>query len=113
MRLKIFSCRVLDKLLTRGFSGKLSAQDVMGRSGAPACHNTWTPRYPGPGAAGNARVLDLRSDAVSKPRTAMRRAMAEAEVGDDGLGEDPIVNGGDYYIIVTFKRINSFRILAK
>ena len=38
------------------------------------------------------RVIDLRSDTVSKPTDAMRRAMAEAEVGDDVFGDDPTVN---------------------
>src|ERR1700752_1075876 len=33
--------------------------------------------------------IDLRSDTVTKPTAAMRRAMAEAEVGDDVYGEDP------------------------
>jgi threonine aldolase len=37
-------------------------------------------------------VVDLRSDTVTKPTPAMRRAMAEAEVGDDVYGEDPTVN---------------------
>ncbi len=36
--------------------------------------------------------IDLRSDTVSKPSQAMRRAMAEAEVGDDWYGDDPTVN---------------------
>jgi threonine aldolase len=36
--------------------------------------------------------IDLRSDTVTKPTPAMRRAMAEAEVGDDVYGEDPTVN---------------------
>ncbi len=40
----------------------------------------------------NQRVIDLRSDTVTKPTAAMRRAMAEAEVGDDVYGEDPTVN---------------------
>jgi threonine aldolase len=35
--------------------------------------------------------IDLRSDTVTKPDAAMRRAMAEAEVGDDVYGEDPTV----------------------
>jgi len=34
-------------------------------------------------------VIDLRSDTVTRPTPAMRRAMAEAEVGDDVFGEDP------------------------
>lgn len=38
------------------------------------------------------RVIDLRSDTVSKPSDAMRRAMADAEVGDDVFGDDPTVN---------------------
>lgn len=37
-------------------------------------------------------VIDLRSDTLTKPTDAMRRAMAEAEVGDDVYGEDPTVN---------------------
>src|ERR1041385_7642249 len=36
-------------------------------------------------------LIDLRSDTVTKPTPAMRRAMAEAEVGDDVYGEDPTV----------------------
>jgi threonine aldolase len=37
-------------------------------------------------------VIDLRSDTVTRPTPEMRRAMAEAEVGDDVYGEDPTVN---------------------
>lgn len=37
-------------------------------------------------------VVELRSDTFTKPTPAMRRAMAEAEVGDDVFGEDPTVN---------------------
>ena len=36
-------------------------------------------------------VIDLRSDTVTRPTPAMRRAMAEAEVGDDVFGDDPTV----------------------
>lgn len=36
-------------------------------------------------------VVDLRSDTVTRPTPAMRRAMADAEVGDDVYGEDPTV----------------------
>ena len=36
--------------------------------------------------------IDLRSDTVTRPTPAMRRAMFEAEVGDDVYGEDPTVN---------------------
>jgi threonine aldolase len=40
----------------------------------------------------NGEVVDLRSDTVTRPTAAMRRAMAEAAVGDDVYGEDPTVN---------------------
>ena len=36
-------------------------------------------------------MIDLRSDTVTKPSPAMRKAMADAEVGDDVFGEDPTV----------------------
>jgi threonine aldolase len=38
------------------------------------------------------RHIDLRSDTVTVPTDAMRRAMAAAEVGDDVFGDDPTVN---------------------
>ena len=37
-------------------------------------------------------TIDLRSDTVTRPTTAMRAAMAQAEVGDDVFGDDPTVN---------------------
>ncbi|NYJ07672.1 threonine aldolase family protein [Petropleomorpha daqingensis] len=37
-------------------------------------------------------LIDLRSDTVTRPTEAMRRAMASADVGDDVYGEDPTVN---------------------
>lgn len=36
--------------------------------------------------------VDLRSDTVTRPTTAMRRAMADAEVGDDVFEDDPTIN---------------------
>ncbi|HLR45509.1 MAG TPA: GntG family PLP-dependent aldolase [Brevibacterium sp.] len=39
-----------------------------------------------------ASVVDLRSDTLTRPTPAMRRAMADADVGDDVYGEDPTVN---------------------
>ncbi len=39
-----------------------------------------------------APAIDLRSDTVTKPSPEMRRAMCEAEVGDDVYGEDPTIN---------------------
>ena len=38
------------------------------------------------------RPIDLRSDTMTRPTPGMRRAIAEAEVGDDVFGEDPTVN---------------------
>ena len=38
------------------------------------------------------RVVDLRSDTVTRPTAAMRAAMAAAELGDDVFGDDPTVN---------------------
>lgn len=38
------------------------------------------------------RLIDLRSDTVTRPSDAMRKAIAEAEVGDDVFGDDPTVN---------------------
>src|SRR5688572_2794713 len=37
------------------------------------------------------RIVDLRSDTLTKPTDPMRAAMAAAEVGDDVFGEDPTV----------------------
>lgn len=36
-------------------------------------------------------MVDLRSDTVTRPTAAMRRAMSAADVGDDAYGEDPTV----------------------
>ena len=38
------------------------------------------------------QLIDLRSDTVTRPTAEMRRAMADADVGDDVYGEDPLVN---------------------
>ncbi len=52
----------------------------------------FSPRGLGSADLEHARIIDLRSDTVTKPTLAMRRAMAEAEVGDDVYGEDPTIN---------------------
>jgi threonine aldolase len=46
----------------------------------------------GTNGQGSDALVDLRSDTVTRPTAAMRRAMAEAQVGDDVYGEDPTVN---------------------
>ena len=43
------------------------------------------------GTNGTRGNIDMRSDTVTQPTTAMRTAMAEAEVGDDVFGDDPTV----------------------
>jgi len=43
-------------------------------------------------AAPSSAFIDLRSDTVTKPSPEMRRAMFDAEVGDDVYGEDPTIN---------------------
>ncbi len=43
-------------------------------------------------------LIDLRSDTVTRPTEAMRRAMFEAAVGDDVFGEDPTVNRLEEYV---------------
>ncbi len=40
----------------------------------------------------SSELIDLRSDTVTRPGVGMRRAMSEAEVGDDVFGDDPTVN---------------------
>jgi len=37
------------------------------------------------------KIIDIRSDTVTRPSEGMRKAMAEAEVGDDVFGDDPTV----------------------
>ena len=52
-------------------------------AGRPARRSPYTPPP--------CHSIDLRSDTVTKPTAAMRRAMAAAEVGDDVFGDDPTV----------------------
>jgi len=47
-------------------------------------------------------VVDLRSDTVTRPGTAMRAAMAAAEVGDDVYGEDPTVTALEARVAAMF-----------
>ena len=50
-----------------------------------------------------AEPVELRSDTFTKPSAAMRRAMADAEVGDDVFGEDPTVNALQERVAVEWK----------
>ena len=49
-------------------------------------------------------IVDLRSDTVTQPTAAMRRAMADAEVGDDVYGEDPTVTALEEEVAARFGR---------
>lgn len=49
-------------------------------------------------------LVDLRSDTVTKPSPAMRKAMAEAEVGDDVFHEDPSVNRLEEMVATLFSK---------
>lgn len=44
-------------------------------------------------SSGNMKVIDIRSDTVTKPSADMYEAMVRAPVGDDVMKEDPTVNG--------------------
>ncbi|MDX9857349.1 MAG: GntG family PLP-dependent aldolase [candidate division Zixibacteria bacterium] len=48
--------------------------------------------------------IDLRSDTVTRPTPDMRRAIFEAEVGDDVLGDDPTVKDLERYVADLFER---------
>jgi len=56
----------------------------------------------GGGRGGPPVVADLRSDTLTRPTPAMRRAMAEAEVGDDVYGEDPTVDALERRVATMF-----------
>jgi threonine aldolase len=47
-------------------------------------------------------LIDLRSDTVTRPTAGMRRAMAEAEVGDDVYGEDPSITALEERVAAMF-----------
>ncbi len=69
----------------------------MAEGEVPEAREEASPSPPGGGKGieglrgGVRSLVDLRSDTVTRPDAEMRRAMAEAEVGDDVLGEDPTV----------------------
>jgi threonine aldolase len=50
------------------------------------------------------KIIDLRSDTVTKPSEEMRRAMATAEVGDDVFGDDPTVKELEHHVAELFER---------
>lgn len=50
------------------------------------------------------KPIDFRSDTITRPSPEMRRAMYEAEVGDDVLGDDPTVKELEHYVAGLFER---------
>ncbi len=52
-------------------------------------------------------MIDLRSDTVTRPTEGMRRAMYEAEVGDDVFGEDPTVRRLQQTVAAVLGRITA------
>lgn len=50
------------------------------------------------------KTIDLRSDTVTRPSEAMRRAMMTAEVGDDVFGDDPTVKQLENYVAELFEK---------
>lgn len=58
-------------------------------------------------------TVDLRSDTVTEPGEGMRRAMAQARVGDDVFGEDPTVNGQGIFLLLAYKDCKYTKKLCK
>ncbi|XP_028332250.1 threonine aldolase 1 [Gouania willdenowi] len=85
------------RLLLRLLTPSLPVRDSAGWSSVRGYYNTRKPNLPGLDGGPRVRVVDLRSDTVTKPGAAMRRAMAEAVVGDDIMKEDPTVNALEKY----------------
>ena len=48
------------------------------------------------------KVIDLRSDTVTKPTQQMKKVMLEAEVGDDVFGEDELTNKFQFKMATLF-----------
>ncbi|KAK9530169.1 hypothetical protein VZT92_011691 [Zoarces viviparus] len=98
MSLKIFSSRVLWKVLNHGVvtsSKPLRAGDAaaaaVGWRSVWGYHNIEKPRSQGPDRAANIRVVDLRSDVMAQPGPAMRQAMVKAVLEDDLMrGEEAV-----------------------
>lgn len=86
MSVKTISCRV-SQLLHR----RVCLKNAMASSAMLTPARSYYKIRRSEGSERN-RVVDLRSDTVTKPGVAMRRAMFEADVGDDVMGEDPAVN---------------------
>lgn len=99
MRKSLLGWNVLSRLVPNNVGiGDAAAPGPAGDIFSRSC-NTWISRYPSGRGLGGARVVDLRSDAMTQPGPAMRQAMTEAECGDDVLKDDPAVHGGEYFTL--------------
>ncbi|XP_043924096.1 probable low-specificity L-threonine aldolase 2 isoform X2 [Protopterus annectens] len=93
LTVKTFQGKTCSNLSSRNFKILLRSGAVSnGSYEIPARQYYKRPHSEVPPASFSFLTVDLRSDTVTKPGAAMRRAMAEAEVGDDVFGEDPTVN---------------------
>ena len=72
--------------------GTASGEDNTARRGAREGSDGRLSLYSPPMTNLPSGLIDLRSDTVTRPTAEMRRAMADAEVGDDVFGDDPTVN---------------------
>jgi len=86
-------------LMSSGFGGgaggaaaaAVVAAAIAASGSAIAADGSGVAKRPRPHRPEQPFIIDLRSDTVTKPTDAMRRAMAEAAVGDDVFGDDPTV----------------------
>lgn len=89
MEVELIGCSAVARVV-EGARAQTS-QWVMCRIGS--CETARSPLLESLASLGAAvRLLDFRSDTVTRPTPDMREAMAAAEVGDDVMGEDPTVN---------------------
>jgi len=75
-----------------GHPGAVDASDAPWPGSRPAAFDDTLLAILGVPMSAPTNVIDLRSDTVTHPTPEMRRAMAEAELGDDVWGDDPTVN---------------------
>ena len=79
--------------VTAGWASQGRTCRARGRPpGGRTCRARWRPQERARGILPGMPLIDLRSDTVTHPTPAMRRAMAAAELGDDVFGDDPTVN---------------------
>ena len=104
MSLKTFSSRVLFRVLNHGVvasskplrsphAAAAAAAAVVEWRSVRGYHNIKKPMNQGPGRAARIRVVDLRSDVMARPGSAMRQAMVKAVLEDDPMKREETVHG--------------------